>query len=417
MKRLAAAVLVLASVSVAHAQLRVVIADRANNSLWTLNDISLSGAINEPAEVIRFFSGANAAGTAAPNNPTCMAIRCDGRVVMGDQGNQTITFLHDLNGDNDAQDIGESRVVASTGNASGVRLGFPTGAAFDAVGDLYIVNASNTMGDDAIYKLHDLTGDGDFMDAGEIAVYVGPGTFGGLSTNFSPQEIFFSGDTLFLHNSNGSSPSQFGMYACRDLNHDGDADDPTETTFFGPIAASGIAASAGFTAEPDLARPGSIYMQQLATGGVDQVVRVTDNNNDGDALDAGEAVLVWSSGESGFTSVDVMSRVTGEVYVTDNSGKRVIELRDLDGDNLFNNTTERRNFYVSASGIVGDIRQIVDWYACQADRTGDGGVGIEDLLQYLADYDAGGICADMTGDGGIGIEDLLAYLGRYDTGC
>jgi hypothetical protein len=56
--------------------------------------------------------------------------------------------------------------------------------------------------------------------------------------------------------------------------------------------------------------------------------------------------------------------------------------------------------------------------------TPDGGVGIEDLLYYLAQYDAGGSRADVdsgagTGvpDGGVGIEDLLYFLARYDAGC
>ena len=54
----------------------------------------------------------------------------------------------------------------------------------------------------------------------------------------------------------------------------------------------------------------------------------------------------------------------------------------------------------------------------------DGGVGIEDLLYYLSQYDDGTSAADVddgtgTGvpDGGVGIEDLLYYLARYDAGC
>jgi hypothetical protein len=56
--------------------------------------------------------------------------------------------------------------------------------------------------------------------------------------------------------------------------------------------------------------------------------------------------------------------------------------------------------------------------------TPDGGIGIEDLLYYLAIYDAGSASADVddgtgTGvhDGGVGIEDLLYFLARYDAGC
>jgi hypothetical protein len=54
----------------------------------------------------------------------------------------------------------------------------------------------------------------------------------------------------------------------------------------------------------------------------------------------------------------------------------------------------------------------------------DGGVGIEDLLFYLGEYDRGTMRADVddgsgTGaaDGGVGIEDLLYYLTRFDAGC
>ena len=55
--------------------------------------------------------------------------------------------------------------------------------------------------------------------------------------------------------------------------------------------------------------------------------------------------------------------------------------------------------------------------------TRDGGVGIEDLLYFLARYDAGDLAADVDDgngngpDGGIGIEDLLFYLSHYDGGC
>lgn len=51
-----------------------------------------------------------------------------------------------------------------------------------------------------------------------------------------------------------------------------------------------------------------------------------------------------------------------------------------------------------------------------ADLTGDGGVGIEDLLEYLAAFDAGTLIADYSNDDGVGIEDLLIYLAAYSDG-
>jgi hypothetical protein len=405
-------------------QSRTIIADRANNALWTLTDLDFSGTVVEPTETTRFFDATNAAGTLGPQNPTCLAVRCDGLVVMGDQINQVIYLFRDLNNDGDALDVGESRVVAGAGNAAGVAFAFPTGAAFDDLGRLYIVNASNASGDDAIYRLVDLNNNGDFMDADEITVYVGPGSFGGTRTNFSPQEIFFAGSTLVLRNSNPNAPSMHGIYTAIDANNDADADDPGEFTYFGHTATSGIASSAGFATEPDRFHEGSIYDLQLATGGVDQLVRLTDLNNDGDALDSGEAVLVYSTAETGFTSVDILSLPTGEVYMTDNSTKRVVVLRDLDADGDFLDPGERTNLLAAMGGVVGDIRQIVHFTACKADVTGDDGVTIDDLLLYLATFEAGGFCADLddgngtgTPDGGVTIDDLLYYLQRFEAGC
>jgi hypothetical protein len=84
------------------------------------------------------------------------------------------------------------------------------------------------------------------------------------------------------------------------------------------------------------------------------------------------------------------------------------------------------------TALVGPLAvRIVRGVLCVADVDdgsgsghSDGGVGIEDLLYYLAIYDAGLLAADVddgsgTGlpDGGVGIEDLLYFLARYDAGC
>lgn len=82
-------------------------------------------------------------------------------------------------------------------------------------------------------------------------------------------------------------------------------------------------------------------------------------------------------------------------------------------------------------GASPSTHPICDPPGCVADMddgtgtgTRDGGVGIEDLLYYLGQYDAGNARADVddgtgtgTRDGGVGIEDLLYYLARYDAGC
>src|SRR5207245_1473896 len=66
------------------------------------------------------------------------------------------------------------------------------------------------------------------------------------------------------------------------------------------------------------------------------------------------------------------------------------------------------------------VADMDDGYGCGVP---DGGVGIEDLIYYLGQFDAGNLRADVDDgsglghpDGGVGIEDLLYYLVRFDSG-
>lgn len=54
---------------------------------------------------------------------------------------------------------------------------------------------------------------------------------------------------------------------------------------------------------------------------------------------------------------------------------------------------------------------------CIADRNGDAGVTIDDLLEWLSLYEEGNLAADVDLDGGVTIEDLLEYLAAYSWGC
>lgn len=54
---------------------------------------------------------------------------------------------------------------------------------------------------------------------------------------------------------------------------------------------------------------------------------------------------------------------------------------------------------------------------CAADYDGDGGVTIDDLLEYLFLYTEGDIAADLEGDAGVTIDDLLLYLQHFLDGC
>lgn len=349
--------ILLISAATASGQTRFIINDRDTDSMHRGVDIDNNFSLNAPGEINLWFSAANAAGTLGPMNPTSLDVSPNAIVAMGDQINRNVYRLIDLNDDGDVQDAGESIVFADATNLSTFSFAFPTGAAFDSFNRMYIVNAGNTFGNDRVFRLVDLNADGDAQDENEITEYVGEPFFGAGNGPLSPQEILIDDyDVLYLRN---SSSSAHGVWRFQDLDANGRADDPGEATVFFSVAnASGIPATAGFALEPDRVRLRSMYTLQLASGGVDQLVRLTDANNDGDAQDAGEAVLVWSTAESGFTSIDLVCLYNGDVLVTDNSGKRVIRLHDADDDGLFDNTTERTTYFAGTGTAVSDIRQM-----------------------------------------------------------
>lgn len=156
-----------------------------------------------------------------------------------------------------------------------------------------------------------------------------------------------------------------------------------------------------------------MYFHQLATGGIDQLVRVTDLNADNDANDAGEAVLVYSNAATGFTSVDVVSLLNGDVLITDNSGITVVRLRDLDDDGDFLDAGES-DLYVGGAGAITQARQM-DILRRTGDMNASGVIDIDDLLGVISAWGPVGACvaADFDRDGDVDIDDLLLVISNW----
>ncbi len=79
------------------------------------------------------------------------------------------------------------------------------------------------------------------------------------------------------------------------------------------------------------------------------------------------------------------------------------------------------NVTVSPSILVGSLlftqgSAIVTAH-CLADYDLDGGVTIDDLLVFLALFEAGSVAADVNADDGVDITDLLGFIEALDAGC
>jgi hypothetical protein len=416
----ATAILAFVGTTAVQAQTQFIMADRNNDSLYRVRDLNNDGMISDPGEVFLWFSAANAAGTPGLSNPSAQAISNCREAVLGDQGTNLIYRMVDLNNDGDAQDVGESNVFSGPGNAGGLSFGFPTGAAFNNNCVAYITNAGNAAFPiDAIYRLQDLNGDGDAMDnvngVNEGTLYVADGAFGPGNGPYSPQEIFFDGRVGYLKN---SSANLIGIYRFEDVNNNGRADDAGEFTVFWNVSnAAGTPVSAGLPLEidrrPTMGAAISMYTLQIATGGIDQLVRVMDMNNDGDGQDAGESAIVYSNGDVGFTAVDIVSLRNGDVLLTDNSGIRVLRLHDMDNDGDFLDVGEA-TFMFAAAGTIAQARQM-DALCRRGDVDCNGFVNIDDLFGVIAHWGLVGPCSqfDIDCNAFVNIDDLFAVINNW----
>lgn len=408
---------VMAGVGAANAQEMTLVNDPASKAVWILRDTDQNRQISS-SEVSRFFDATNASGVAAITTQSCLTARRDGLIVVGDTLTGRIVFLQDKNKDFDAQDAGEAWVVAGPGNASGVVFSGPTGAAFDAAGRLYVSNSGSgaaTSGTpDAIYLLQDLDGDGAFMGAGEITPVVGTSFFGTGNGAYSPQELYFTpAGVCFFRN---SSAGKHGVY--RFVNSaGGTALTAAPTTFFDVTNVDIVGAFTGFALAGDPADVRTLYTLQVATGSLDQIVRLRDANNDMDAQDANEPRVLWQTPESNFTSYDLMVFDDTTFIVSDMSGQKIIALRDKNADGDMSDAGERWDYLLAGTGGISDVRQMAAYRACIADFNGDGNLDFTDVDNFIGDFEAGRPNADINGDAALDFQDFDVLVQAFEAGC
>jgi hypothetical protein len=406
----------------ASAQFRLLLADRDSDAIRILIDRNNNGVIDEPDELGIFFNGLNAEGTPAPLNPTSIGVTRGGTVLVGDldAAARHWLVLEDIDRNGNAQSEDESNIGAGPGNVEGASFAAPSGFAQSPDERIFLVNAGNGFGPDQIWIAIDLNDDNDAMDDDEIIAYVTINGFGGNGP-FSPQEIAFGGDgALYLRNSGNAGNH---IYRLNDNDLSGFIDDPAEfTTWFGAGNAENTPVSAGLALEIDPTRPRSFYTLQTASGGVDQLVRATDLDSDGNAQGDDESAVVWSTDEDGLAASDILALPDGRVFVSDNSGNRIIILFDVTADGDFLDTGERSTFLVNASGTVTSARGMA-FVPCPSDFNSDLQINPDDLSDFITcfflDISFPGTCegADHNHDGFLNPDDLTDFITAFFLPC
>lgn len=154
----------------------------------------------------------------------------------------------------------------------------------------------SSLSDDAVIKLHDDNADGDYNDAGESRVFFGPGNAAGfLGVGSAQCLLVLDKDDLLAADGEESGGYQTQVLRLRDLNDDGDAMDAGEATvFWDSILPTGVNYDRPkeITVGPD----GALYLADNNTINFDNdtpeaIWRLEDLNDDGDVNDAGEVTL------------------------------------------------------------------------------------------------------------------------------
>ncbi len=404
----------------------LVVDKSATPKIWRLHDANNDGSItNDATEVNIWFDGSNLAGTPNFGNFAAFNVRqSDNTIIAGDVTNHRYCWLKDLDNNGDAQGALESRVILTAANLSGASLSAPTGNGFFPNGDYMICNSGSgtNVNPDAVYRLHDANGNGNYDDAGDVTPWVvnWPG-FGVGNSPYVPFEVSTDPNGVSYMKSSGANN---GIYKFSDTNGNGRADDTGELVPWCTSAnLSGVTLGAGFALELDVTRPRSFYFNQTVTiagASTKQILRATDLDFNGDANGLNEVVVVYSIVDSGFLTQDIVSLPGGDILVSDTAGKRIIRLHDLDGDGLFTSPGERTDFFLAGAGPVLDVRQLVllrDIPVCRADFNNSGTLSVQDIFDFLSAWFAVDPRADFNGANGVSVQDIFDFLAAWFAGC
>ena len=250
------------------------------SAILFLSDQNGDGDANDPGEIAPFYD--DSAPGISLSIPNGLALGPGGAIFVTDDGAavRSVIRLVDANNDGDANDDGESLVFYDDTALSPPNLiTDPESIAVTPRGVVYVGDSTLS----AVFRLEDLNGDGDALDAGEATVFY---------EGNQPVELFDI-DSLQLDASEGlyavDEDTGSTLYL-RDENADGDALDSGEAQLFLDGEAPGAIVS-----DPNdaLFLDGRLL---FVDGSLDAIVSAEDLNGDGVAEGPGEVTLIFDDG-------------------------------------------------------------------------------------------------------------------------
>ena len=333
-------------------QLDLLVTDSSYDGVWRCIDWNQDGDFNDALEVVSFYS--ETIGSITLGNPNCIGMAPDGTAYVGDSTTDIIMSLRDVNGDGDANDPGEHFVFFNNANAAGIALASLQSLHVDKLGRVFLAIAnSGSTGVDMIVRLEDSNGDGDALDPGEAVDYhTVPGGNTGTGSSI-PAELAAGPDLNLYYADNGiNGPITKGIYKLADNNFDGDCNDAGERTLFWDLSVLGSATSGPFCYGMAITADGRFYVCDHSSN--ETLWTARDDNGDG-SIDSSEVSVYYQTGAS--TWWDVVIREDGALLLCeDQTPDRLVVLTDLNQDGDALDAGEAVEVYRDTVAANGSVR-------------------------------------------------------------
>lgn len=309
----------------------LIVTDTGLDEAYRCTDFNLDGDYNDANEIIFFHSFV----TGSSSNPIKVTTGPKGYIYVSNTSTDEIWRLADMNGDGDADDVGDYSIYLDNLNASGITISSIQGMTFDSNGDLYLCNSGSSGVNDMILRLRDLNKDGDCQDSAEVSILydsqVAAGM--GLIEMGVPMPCVLDDDgTLYVSDVNDPDKND-PILKCKDINGDGDYYDTDELDYYyddtkGLYNLSNVDSMA-FT------RDGLLLLNESLK---DVILIGEDMNDDGDIEDIGELRMFRDGSfvrpdSSKGTAVSGENNLHWDVYIAEYSDPNGVHgMRDLDED-------------------------------------------------------------------------------------
>lgn len=331
------------------------VSDSSNDRIARVRDLDFDGDFNDAGEVEVFYD--DTLGAYALGNNVSIESLANGTLWVSDTTADQILRLQDLDGNGDAHGAGEATLFFESNiNASGIAMPAAQGLHWSGSVLWTACSQSGSTGKDTILRLEDLNGDDDALDVGEareffVSVDM---SLGGASNDSLPQDVHVGLDgELYYLDVGTTGVYGKGIHRLVDLDSSGVIDAPAEiTAFFIPPTQP---AQAFFW---NIHQDANGYWY-LADTGNDLIWRGRDDNSDGVIDVVTEAKKYWIAPASSLIW-DLRVAADGVLYAGESqNNERFFAMKDTDGNGVIDPVSEVSLIYdelVTAGAPIGQLR-------------------------------------------------------------